>query len=212
MGHGAGTRPGAVGGGDPGGSAAAGATSLAGRLAGSVRLDRRVYSELAADAAATPQALWLVALLGAAHAAGGAMRGLAFGWNPWEGAAFGLQGELVFFVVASVVIHLLGRFALGGAASYGRVVRPLAFSSVPGFLVLVAAVLSLVSPPAGLAVFPAIIAWRLAAGFVAVREALGLSTARSVIAVVAGVVVGVVAVGVGSGGLVLLLKWAGAES
>ncbi|MDP9365084.1 MAG: hypothetical protein M3Q10_12810, partial [Chloroflexota bacterium] len=139
----------------------------------------------------------------------GAARGPAFGWNPWEGAAFGLQGEVVFFVAASLAIYPLGRFALGGAAGFGRVARPLAFSSVPGFLALVAAALSLVSPPAGLAVFPVIIAWRLAAGFVAVREALGPSTARSA---VAGVAVGMAAVGVGSGGLVLLLRWASAES
>ncbi len=139
------------------------------------------------------------------------MRGVAFGWNPWEGAAFGLQGEVVFFVIASSAIYLLGRFALGGTATYGQVVRPLAFSSVPGFLVLVAAALSLVSQPAGFAVFPVIIAWRLGASFVAVRQALGLSKVRSGIAVDAGVGLGLVAVGVGSSALVLLLKWASVE-
>jgi len=211
VGNGAGIRPGAKASGDPGGSAATGTTSLAGRVAGAARLDGAVYAELRGDADATSQAVWLVALLGAAHAAGGALRGVAFGWNPWEGAAFGLQGEVVFFVIASSAIYLLGRFALGGTATYGQVVRPLAFSSVPGFLVLVAAALSLVSQPAGFAVFPVIIAWRLGASFVAVRQALGLSKVRSGIAVVAGVALGLVAVGVGSSALVLLLKWASVE-
>ena len=210
MKRGEGARSGAIGRGDPGRRGAAAAIGLPGRLAGAARLDGAVYAELREDADATPHALWLVALLGVAHAVGGVMRGLAFGWNPWEGALFGLAGELVFFVAASSAIYLLGRFAVGGSATYGQVVRPLAFSSVPGVLVLAAAALSLVSQPVGFAVFPVIIAWRLAAGFVAVREALGLSKVRSAIAVVAGVVWGVVAVGVGSGALVLLLKWAGA--
>ena len=144
-------------------SAAADATGLVGRPAGAAGLDRSVYAELAADAAATPPALWLVALLAAAHAVGGAIRGLAFGWNPWEGAAFGLQGEIVFFAVTSSAIYLLGRFALGGAASFGRAARPVAFSSVPGFLVLLAAAPSLVWQQAALAVFPSSpLAWRRA--------------------------------------------------
>ncbi len=191
MKRGEGVRSGAIGRGDPGRRGAAAVTGLPGRLAGAARLDRAVYAELRGNTDATPQALWLVALLGVAHALGGLMRGLAFGWNPWEGALFGLAGELVFFVAASSAIYLLGRFALGGSATYGQVVRPLAFSSVPGLLVLVAAALSLVSQPAGVAVFPVIIAWRLAAGFVAVREALELSNVRSAITVVAGVDIGV---------------------
>ncbi|MDQ3044140.1 MAG: YIP1 family protein [Chloroflexota bacterium] len=179
---------------------------------GALRLDGAVYAELRGDAAASGQAVWLVVFLGVAHGAGGALRGVAFGWNPLEGAAFGLQGEVVFFVVASSAIYLLGRFALGGVATFGEVARPLAFSSVPGFLVLVAAVLSLAWRPAGFAVFPVIIAWRLAAGFVAVRQALGLGKVRSGIAVIAGTALGFAAVGVGSGGLVALLKWVGAGS
>ena len=145
-------------------SAAAGATGLVGRLAGAAGLDRSLYAELAADTAATPPALRLVTLPGAAHAAGGAMRGLAFGWNPLEGAAYSLQGEIVFFVVTSSAIYLLDRFALGGAASFGRVARPVAFSSVPGFLVLLAAAPSLVWQQAALAVFPSSspVAWRRA--------------------------------------------------
>ncbi|MDQ3779468.1 MAG: hypothetical protein M3354_02815 [Chloroflexota bacterium] len=199
------TRRSAVRSGDPreGGAAAA---TLAIRLAGAVRLDRRIYAELVVDAGATSQALWLVAILGMAHGAGNVVRGLAFGWNPWEGALFGLTGEVIFFVVSSLAIYVLGRFALGATAIYGQVLRPLAFSSEPGFLILIAAALSLLSQRAAYVFFPVIIAWRLAAGFVAVREALGLSKARSMIVLGAGVVLGVAAVGAGSGLLVLLLE------
>ncbi len=186
--------------------AVAGATPLASRLAGAIRLDRRVYAELVVDAAATPQALWLVAILGMAHGAGNVVRGLAFGWNPWEGALFGLAGEFIFFVVSSLAIYVVSRFALGAATTYGQVLRPLAFSSAPGFLILVAAALSLFSQRAAFLLFPVIIAWRLAAGFAAVREALRLSKAKSMIALAGGVVLGVAAVGVGSGMLVLLFQ------
>jgi hypothetical protein len=134
------------------------------------------------------------------------MRGVAFGWSPWEGALFGLVGEILFFYVTSFVIYVLGRFAFGVPTTYGRVMRPFAFSSVPGFLILVAAALSLVSQPMSVAIFPVIITWRGAAGVVAVREALELSTVRSVILVVIGIVLGIVAVGMGSRILVLLLK------
>ena len=176
------------------------------RLARAACLDRAVYAELRRDPSAHSQALWLVALLGGAHGLGGVIRGIAFGWNPWEGALFGLIGELVFFLVASMVIYVMGRFVFGVPATYGQVVRPFAFSSVPGFLILVAAALSLVSQSASCAVFPVIIVWRLAAGFVAVHEALTLTTAKSLITVVIGVVLGMVAVSLASGALVVLIK------
>lgn len=134
------------------------------------------------------------------------MRGLAFDWSPAEGALFGLVGELLFFFVATLTIYVLGRFAMRGTGSYLQVVRLFAYASVPGFLILVAAALSVVSPSAGVAVFPAIIAWRLAASYIAVREVFELNMVKSLIVVVIGVVSGIVAVGMGSGALVLLLK------
>ena len=70
MTHGEGARSGAVGRGDPGRRGAATASGLPGRLAGAARLDGAVYAELRGDTDATADALWLVALLGVAHAAG----------------------------------------------------------------------------------------------------------------------------------------------
>lgn len=182
------------------------------RLTGAACLDRAVYAELRWDTSARSQALWLVTLLGIAHGVGGVMRGIAFGWSPWEGALFGLVGELLFFLVTSLVIFVLGRFAFGVPATYGQVLRPFAFSSVPGFLILVAAALSLVSQPMSIAILLAIITWRVAAGIVAVREALGLNAVRSLPLVIIGVVVGMGAVGMGSRVLVLLIRAVSGES
>lgn len=185
---------------------------LPSRVARAARLERRLYTEVRSDRTATAPAVTLVALLGLAHGLGGIMRGLAFGWNPVSGALFGLQGEIVFFVAASLGIYLVGRYALGATVTYGQVLRPLAFSTAPGFLILVATLVSLIQAGAEVVVLALILAWRLAAGFVAVRQALGRGGRSSLIVLVVGFILGAVAVGTAARVLVLLLDRMGVSS
>lgn len=91
---------------------AVGEEGLPSRVARAARLERRLYAAVRSDRTATAPAVTPVALLGLAHGLGGLMRGLAFGWNPVSGALCGLQGEIVFFVAASLGIYLVGRYAL----------------------------------------------------------------------------------------------------
>lgn len=179
--------------------------SLPSRVVRAARLESSIYREVRHDRSATSQSLLLVGLVALAHGVGGIIRALAFGWSPVEGILFGLQGELIFFFVASMVIYLLGRVGLGVTATYTEVMRPFAFSVVPGYLIVVASIVSALRPGAEAVVLPVILAWRLAAGFVAVRQTMGLGKLSSAILLLAGVFLGFVAVAGGSALLVLLI-------
>ncbi len=160
-------------------------------------LDAALYAQVKADATATARALLVVALVALAYGAGGAIRAVAFGRDPpAEAFVVGAQGEVVFWAVGASAVYLLGRHVLGSTATYGQVLRPFAFAGVPGLLILVAALASLFG--AQVPVFLVLVCWRLAAGFVAVRQALGLGPGRSAIALLVGVVCGLAAVGVGT--------------
>ncbi len=161
------------------------------------RLDGTFYEEVKANTTSTGAALGVVALVALAHGAGGFVRAVAFERDPPpEGFLIGAQGEIVFWVVSSFVIYLIGRYLLGSTATYGQVLRPLGFAAVPGLLILLAAVASLVG--AQVVVFAVLIPWRLATSFVAVERALGVGRAKSAFALLLGVVCGLVLVGVGA--------------
>lgn len=184
--------------------------TLINRMVRAARLDSGLYAEVTADRTATGQALTVVALVALAHGLGGVIRGAYFGWNPASGSLFGVLGEISFFVVASFVIYLVARYMSGATISYSQVLRPFGFSVVPGLLILIAALASLIG--AGAPVFAVLIAWRLAAGFVAVRQASGVSVAKSALALLVGVASGMVAVAITTRTLVELLRWVGVSS
>ena len=163
------------------------------------RLDRSLYAQVKADAKATARALVVVGLVALAHGLGGIVRALAFVRDPpVESFLLGVQGEFVFWVVAASAVYLLGRHVLGASATYGQVLRPFGFAAVPGLLILVAAVASLLGDGAQVVVFAALVPWRLAAGYVAVRQALGLGRAKSALVLLVGVTCGLVSVGAGT--------------
>ena len=161
------------------------------------RLDGALYEEAKVDTTATGPALGVVGLVALAHGAGGVVRAVAFGRDPpAEGFLIGAQGEIVFWAGSSFAIYLVGRYLLGSTATYGQVLRPLGFAAVPGLLVLVAALASLVGVQ--VAVFAVLVPWRLATSLVAVEQALGVGRAKSAVALLLGVVCGLVLVGLGT--------------
>ncbi len=176
-----------------------------GRMVRAARLDPALYREVREDGRATAQAVVVVVLVALAHGVGGAIRALLLGWSPVEGLIVGPVGELLFWVAASFVIYLVGRYAFRGTATYDEVARPFGFAVAPGLLILVAAS---VSGGGERFLLPVIFLWRLAASFVAVRQAFGLGWVRTAVTLVAGVAAGLVAVG---GGIRLLVSLAGWE-
>ena len=167
---------------------------LLSRMLRAARLDGSLYEEVRADAGATGQALTVVALLAVAHGVGSMIRGASFGENPVIGFLFGALGEIVFFAAASGAIYLFGNRVFGGKSTYAQVLRPFGFSIVPGLLILLASLVSLLATGAQTPVLVAIIAWRLAAGYIATRQAIGLDASRSSIVLLVGVLSGMVAV------------------
>jgi hypothetical protein len=164
------------------------------------------------DATATGRALTVVALVALAHGLGGAIRGAYFGWNPAGGLLFGVLGEISFFAVASFVIYLLARYVLGAAITYPQVLRPFGFSVVPGLLILIATLASIAGIGAEVPVFAVLVAWRLTAGFVAIRRALGMNGVKSVLALLVGATFGAVTVAVTTRVLAEILSWVGVSS
>ena len=168
------------------------------------RLDGSLYAQGKADPTATARALALVAL---AHGAGEIVRALAFERDPpVEGFLLGVQGEIVFWAVAASAVYLVGRYALGATATYGQVPRPFGFAGVPGLLVLVAALASLLGGGAQILVFAVLAPWRLATSYVVVRQALRLGRAKSVLVLLVGVACGLVAVGAGTATVLRVLE------
>ena len=166
-------------------------------LVRAARLDGTLYEEVKANTTAMGPAFGIVGLVALAHGAGGVVRAVAFGRDPpTEGFLIGAQGEIVFWLGSSFAIYLLGRYLLGSTATYGQVLRPLGFAALPGLLILVAALASLVG--AQIAVFALLVPWRLATSFVAVERALGVDRAKSAVALLLGAGCGVVLVGIGT--------------
>lgn len=182
---------------------------LPGRAIRAARLDGSLYVEVRADNTVTAQALAIVAIVAIAHGLGGVTRGAYFGWNPLSGLLFGVLGEVSFFAAASCVIYLVARHALGSSVAYTQVLRSFGFSVVPGLLIFVAALVSLLGTGVEVPVLLLTVVWRLAAGFVAVRQASGISASKSLLALLAGVASGLVAVAIASRALVEVLAFAG---
>jgi hypothetical protein len=161
------------------------------------RLDGTLYEEVKANTTSTVSALGVVVLVALAHGAGGFVRAVAFKRDPpAEGFLIGVQGEIVFWVGSSFAIYLIGRYLLGSAATYGQVLRPVGFAAVPGLLIFVAALASLVG--AQVVVFAVLVPWRLATSFVAVERALEVGRPKSAVALLLGVVCGLVLVELGT--------------
>ena len=178
---------------------------LLGRIARAAWLDPAFYSEVREDASVAAQAMTILLLVALAHAIGGAIRAVLLGWSPVEGVVVGPAGELLFWIAASLAIFLMGRHIFGGAATYGEVARPFGFAAAPGLLILLAASASGVGGETFL--LPVLFLWRVAAGFVAVRAAFGLRPLHTAVVLLAGVVAGVLAVGVILRLLVSLAGW-----
>ena len=180
---------------------------LSSDLIRAARLDGNLYAEAKADTTANARAGATVALVALAHGVGGIVRAVAFERDPpLESFLIGAQSEIIFWAGAASIIYLLGRYVLGGTATYGQVLRPFGFAGVPGLLILVAALVSLFGGSAQVLVFAVLVSWRLAASFIAVRQALGMGRVKSAIALLAGVVFGLVLATIGTTTLLKVLN------
>jgi hypothetical protein len=163
---------------------AAASTSLTDRMVRAARLDTRLYEEVEADTNATSQALLVVvmaSLAGGVGAAIGAAMGGEGAGNPIGGLVVGVLSELLGWVVWSFVMYFVGTRVFKGRATYGELLRTLGFASSPGVLLVLRFI-----PLLGWFITAAVFIWRLATGFVAIRQALDLDTGNTLATIVVG--------------------------
>lgn len=162
---------------DVAGSDAAGSDvaerGLPARMFGAAMLRADVYEEVERDRDATLQAglIVLVVSLVAAFPDSG------LGWLAMGAAAV---TSLLQWLLWAGVTYLIGDKLLGGTATWGELLRALGFARVPGLLLLLDPVVGGIGFVAHL--------WMLAAGVVAIRQALDFGTLRALLTALLGVV------------------------
>lgn len=128
-----------------------------------------------------PRAVAVVLLVAIIHGASGLLRARASVWDPLPALIFGLSAELAFWAGAGLSGGALGR-CYGDPAPLGAYYHALGLASAPGVFIAIAATASVVAPGAERAALPLLALYRVAALFVAVRSAAGLSQAQAAIA------------------------------
>jgi len=147
---------------------------LVGRMIGAATLNIDTYEEVEADSTATGQAAAVVAMVAVASGIGAAGGGLSsivlapisalLGWLIWAG-----------------VTYLIGDKLLGGTATWGELLRTLGFAQSPGVLYLLA-----VLPLFGGLIRFVVALWILAAGVIAIRQALDFGTGKAILTAILG--------------------------
>lgn len=144
------------------------ARTLVERMIGAAMLDVSVFEEVEADEGATGQAAMVVALVAAAGAVG-ASRG---GGGLVAGA---IISSLLQWLLWSGLTYFIGTRFHAGTATYGELLRTLAFAMSPGVLNVLGFI-----PGVGRVIGVAVTIWTLVAGVIAIRQALDFDTRRAV--------------------------------
>jgi hypothetical protein len=147
--------------------------SLVDRMVGAALLDVETYEEVEHDTEATQQAATVVVLVAACTALGA-----------WGGPVTMISAALtalIGWLIWSGITYLIGTKLFEGEATWGELLRTIGFAQAPGVL----AVLGLVPLVGGMVRF-ALLFWLLAAGIVAIRQALDVSTGKAVLTAVLG--------------------------
>ena len=142
--------------------------SMTERMTGAAMLSVATFEEVEADETATSQAAGVVVLVAACQAIGQ--------WGDQRGMIAGALIALFGWAVWSGITYVIGTRVFGGAATWGEVLRTLGFAQAPGVL----AVLGLI-PMVRWGIGLVLPFWMLAAAIVGLRQALDISTGKTVI-------------------------------
>jgi len=159
--------------------------SLTDRMIRAARLDVALYNEVEADLSATSQALTVVIISSVAAGIGGAIGGAIAG-RPSAiigGLIGGIVAALLGWLVWSYVMYFVGTRMFGGTATYGELLRTTGFATSPGVL----RILSFIPVVGGL-ISLVVAIWMIVTGFVAVREALDISTGSTIATIIVGII------------------------
>ena len=143
--------------------------SIVDRMRGAAMLDVATYEEVENDLNATGQAATVVAIVAVCSAIGAARGGI--------GAIIGgLIAALLSWLIVSGVTYIVGTKLFGGTATWGELLRTIGFAQSPGVLMLLGII-----PGLGGIIRFAVSIWMLAAGIVAIRQALDITTGKAVL-------------------------------
>lgn len=151
-------------------------SSLVDRMIRAVTLKPALYEEVEADQGATTQALIVVIIVAIANAAG-----LLIGHGGAGGILTGVVSALVGWVVWSYVTYFIGTRLFDGVATPGEMLRTLGFAQTPRIFNLLAFI-----PIVGGIIRLIVFFWLLAAGVIAIRQALDFTTGRAVATAIIG--------------------------
>lgn len=154
--------------------------SMAERMKGAAMLYVPIYEEVEADTEATGQAAGVVAIAAVCAAIGGALQGA-------PGLLVGLVSVFLGWLIWAGITYLVGTYVFGGTATWGELLRTLGFAWAPGVFYLFGFI-----PLLGWLVRAVVSLWILAAGILAIRQALDFGTTRAVFTAIIGFFVYVV--------------------
>lgn len=158
---------------------------FADRVVAAIRLDATVYDEVEHDEEAMGQAFWVVVLAALAQGIGAVQ---APSVPALVGALFGLSlVGILGWVVGTAVIWLIGVKLMQCSSDFAELMRTIGFASAPKILMMFG-VLPL--GPVNWALAAAVSILSIVATVVAVRQALDITTQRSVLVCVIAMLVG----------------------
>jgi hypothetical protein len=113
-------------------------------------------------------AFLIVLLVALSHGAGAIIRANINHWDPLESFVFGVQGEIIFWLVQSVVYYAVAKWLLHHPARLVEILSSVGYAIFPGVLVFFASVLQIISLSVPLLIILAI--YRLATCTLALHQ------------------------------------------
>ena len=145
------------------------------RMIRATLLDVNLYREVERNAGLNGEALRVVIIVSALSGIGTALGSLlSLQGLPIGGFFRGIVEAVIFWGVWSFAIYVVGVRLFNGSATFGELLRTLAYAYSPSALLVVRFL-----PLLGGVLFVVGVAWTLLAGLVAVREALDLDFSRA---------------------------------
>jgi hypothetical protein len=153
------------------------------RMMRAARLDANLFEEVEHDLGATSQAATVVGIVALCSGLGSALS-LAMNGNVGTAVLAFIGGIIMAFIgwiAWSYVTYWVGTSMFKGVATPGELLRTIGFAQTPGVL----SILSFI-PVLGGIVSLVVFVWMIAAGVIALRQALDITTGQAVITAIIG--------------------------
>jgi hypothetical protein len=140
-------------------------------------------------------AIIIVLLVAFSHGVGGVIRANFNRWNTLESFVFGFQGEILFWLIQSLVYYAIAKWIISIPVKLKEVFSIVGFAIAPGFFVLVAAILQPFEMTIPLLII--LVVYRLLTCTLALQKLLRLKLLNAIIIVIVDTAVGFFSLGFG---------------